>query len=88
MAFEYCHRLRLSVRVCVSVNHQFIQMITCHLLKLQSPKFDQKYKTPWLRSLLFLGFIDLDLQGRIELKSQNLPHCGLVSLFPRYVNTK
>ena len=69
--------------VCVSVNHQFVWTITCHPLKLQSPNLDQKCKTPWLRSLLFLGFIDLDLEGQIELKSQNLPHFGLVSLSGR-----
>ena len=74
--------------VCVSVNHQFVRTITCHPLKLQSPNLDQKCKTPWLRSLLFLGFIDLDLQGQIELKSQNLPHFGLVRLSGRQVNTK
>ena len=74
--------------VCVSVNHQFVRTITCHPLKLQSPNLDQKCKTPWLRSLLFLGFTDLDLQGQIELKSQNLPHFGLVSLSGRQVNTK
>ena len=74
--------------VCVSVNHQFVRTITCHPLKLQSPNLDQKCKTPWLRSLLFLGFIDLDLQGQIELKSKNLPHFGLVSLSGRQVNTK
>ena len=96
MAFGYCRCLRLSVCVCVcvcmcvcvSVNHQFVRTITCHPLKLQSPNLDQKCKTPWLRSLLFLGFIDLDLQGQIELKSQNLPHFGLVSLSGRQVNTK
>ena len=66
--------------VCVSVNHQFVRKITCHRLKLQSPKLDQKCKTPWLRSLLFLGFIDLELQVQIELKSLNLPHFGLVKL--------
>ena len=86
MAFGYCRCLRLSVCVCVcmcvcvSVNHQFVRTITCHPLKLQSPNLDQKCKRPWLRSLLFLGFIDLDLQGQIELKSQNLPHFGLESL--------
>ena len=74
--------------VCVSVNHQFVRTITCHPLKLQSPNLDQKCKTPWLRSLLFLGFIDLDLQGQIELKSQNLPHFGLASLSGRQFNTK
>ena len=70
----------VCVYVCVSFNHQFVRTITCHPLKLQSTKLDQKCKTPWLRSLLVLGFIDLDHQGQIELKSQNLPHFGLVSL--------
>ena len=77
MAFRYCHRLRLCV--CVSVNHKFVRAITCHPWKLQSPKLDKRCKTPKLRSLLFLGFTDLDLQGEIEHKSQNLPHFGLVS---------
>ena len=83
-----CLCVCVCVYVCVSVNHQFVRTITCHPLKLQSPNLDQKCKTPWLRCLLFLGFIDLDLQGQIELKSQNLPHFGLVSLSGRQVNTK
>ena len=66
----------LSVCVCVRQS-SVLRTITCHPLKLQSPKLDQKCKTPWLRSPLFLGFIDLDLQGQIELKSQNLPILGL-----------
>ena len=66
-----CVCLCVCVCVCVSVNHQFARTITCHPLKLQSPKLDQKCKTPWLRSLLFLGFTDIDLQGQIELKSKN-----------------
>ena len=73
----------LCMCVCVSVNHQFVRTITCHPLKLQSPNLDKKCKTSWLRSLLFWGFIDLDFQGQIELKSQNLPHFGLVSLSGR-----
>ena len=85
MAFGYCHRLSLSVCmcVCVSVNHQFVREITCHSIKLQSPKLDKKCKTPWLRSLLCRGFIDLDLQGQIEIKSQNLPHFRLATLSGR-----
>ena len=75
MAFGYCHRQRLCV--CVSVIHQFVRTITCHTLKVQSPKLDQKCKTPWLRSLLFWGFIDLDLQGQIELKIKIYPILGL-----------
>ena len=92
MAFGYCHRLRLSVCVCmcvcVSVNHQFVRTITCQPLKPQSPKLDQECETPWLRSFLFLGFIDPDLQGQIEPKSKDLLRFGLVSLSARQVNTK
>ena len=33
----------------------------------------ERCKRPWLRSLLFCGTIDHDLQGQIELR-QNLPH--------------
>ena len=71
LAFGYCHRLRLcvcvSVCVCVSlcVNHLFVRAITRDPFKLGSPNLDQRCKRPWLRSLLFLGVIDLDLQGQI-----------------------
>ena len=71
LAFGYCHRLRLcvcvSVCVCVSlcVNHLLVRAITRDPFKLGSPNLDQRCKRPWLRSLLFLGVIDLDLQGQI-----------------------
>ena len=32
--------------------------------------------TPWLRSLLFLGFTDIDLQGQIELKNKKFTPFG------------
>ena len=51
--------------VCVSVNHEFVRAITHHPFKLRSPNLDHRCKRPWLRSLLFWGVIDLDLQGRI-----------------------
>ena len=78
MAFGYCRCLRVCVRVCLSVNHQLVRAITHQLFKLESPNLDQRCKRPWLRSLLLLGTIDLELQGQIELKSQNLPHFELV----------
>ena len=68
----------VCVCVCLSVNHQFVRAITHQPFKLESPNLDQRCKRPWLRSLLFLGTIDLELQGQIELKSQNLPHFELV----------
>ena len=69
LAFGYCRRLRLSVCVCVCVrpcvNHKIVRDITHHPFQLGSPNLDHGYKSHWLRSLLFLGVIDLDLQGQI-----------------------
>ena len=68
----------LSVRVCVclSVNHLFVHAITQDSFKLGSPNLDQRCKKT-LRSLLFCGLIDLDLQGQIEPQSPNLSHLEL-----------
>ena len=68
----------VCVCVCLSVKHQPVRAITHQPFKLESPNLDQRCKRPWLRSLLFFGTIDLELQGQIELKSQNLPHFELV----------
>ena len=73
LAFGYCRCLRVCVCVCVyvcvcvcvSVNHELVQVIIHQPFKLGSPNLVQRSKTPWLRSLLFLGAIDLDLQGQI-----------------------
>ena len=66
----------VSVRLCV--NHELVRAITHHPFQLGSPNLDQRCKRPWWRSLLFCGTIDCDLQGQIELQSQNLPHFELV----------
>ena len=66
----------LCVRVCV--NHEPVRTITHRSFKLGSPNLDQRCKTPWLRSLLFLVMIVHDLQGHILLESQILPHFELV----------
>ena len=67
LAFGYCRCLRLSVCPSVRVcgNHLLVRAITQHLFKLGSPNLHHRCKRPWLRSLLFLGVIDLDLQGQI-----------------------
>ena len=67
-----------SVGLCVCINHELVRTITHRLFKLGSPNLDQRCKTPWFGFLLFLGMIDLDLQGQIELESQILPHFELV----------
>ena len=51
-----------SVRPSIT---KFVCVITHLPLKLGSPNLDHRCKRPWLRSLLFLGVIDLDLQGQI-----------------------
>ena len=63
--------------VCSSVT-KFVRAITHYRFKLGSPNLDQRCKRPWLRSLMFCGTIDRDLQGQIELRSQNLSHFELV----------
>ena len=55
----------VCVSVCVCVNHLLVRAITWDPFKLGSPNLDQRCKRPWLRSLLFWGAIDLDLQGQI-----------------------
>ena len=57
----------------MSVNHTLVHAITHQPFKLESPNLDQRCKRPRVRSLLFCGANDLDLQGRIELKIKNLP---------------
>ena len=83
----------VCVCVCLSVNHHLVRAVTHQPFKLESPNLDQRCKRPWLRSLLFFGMIDLELQSQIELKSQNLPHFELVraishhklkSVFPNF----
>ena len=68
----------VRVSVCVCVNHGLVRTITHHSFKLESPNLEQRCKRPWLRCLLFLGMIDLDLQGQIHFESQILPHFELV----------
>ena len=54
--------VRQSVRPSVT---KFVRAITHHPFKLGSPNLEHRCKRPWLRSLLFCGVIDLDLQGQI-----------------------
>ena len=55
----------LCVCPYVCVNPLLVRAITHHPFKLGSPNLDHRCKRPWLRSLLFWGVIDLDLQGQI-----------------------
>ena len=55
----------VCVCVCLCVNDLLVRAITRDPFKLRSPNLDQRCKRPWLRSLLFCGLNDLDLQGQI-----------------------
>ena len=57
--------LSLPASVRVGVNHELVRTITFDWFQLESPNLNQTCKTSWLRSLLFWGLIDLDLQGQI-----------------------
>ena len=69
--------VRLCVCPCVCVNPQLVHTITRDPFKLGSPNLGQRCKRPWLRSVLFFGVIDLDLQGQIQPRNKNLSHFEL-----------
>ena len=69
--------LSLPAYVRLSVT-KFVRAVTHDPFKLGSPNLDQRCKRPWLISPLFCGTIDCDLQGQIELQSQNLSHFQLI----------
>ena len=75
----------LCVCPYVCVNPQLVRAITRHPFKLGSPNLDHSCKRPWLRSVLFWGVIDFDLQGQIKLQSQNLPHFELVGMITHHL---
>ena len=72
-----CVCLCVCLSVCVSVNPELVHAINHHAFKLESPHLDKRCKTTWLRSLLFWGAIDFELQGQIKLEMPNLPHFEL-----------
>ena len=79
-----CVCLSVCPSVCVCGKHLLARAITHHPSKLGLPNLDNRCKRLWLRSLLFCGVIDLDLQGQIELQNQNLPHFELVHAITRH----
>ena len=67
----------VCLSACVSVNPEFVRAINHHAFKLEPLNLDKMCKTTWLRSLLFWGPIDHDLQGQIEFQKPNLSHFEL-----------
>ena len=71
LAFRYCCCLRPSVCpcLCVCINHLLVCKITWDPFKLGSPNLDQRWRIPWLRSLLFGGKLTLTFKVKFYLKS-------------------
>ena len=67
--------LRVRVRVCA--NLKIVQSITHRPIKLDSPKDGQKAQNTYIGKRSYWGAINLDLQGEIQLESQNLIMSGL-----------
>ena len=58
-------KVKFKLKVPNLPHFALVHTITHHLFKLGSPNLDQWCKTPWLRSLLFLWMVDVDLYGQI-----------------------
>ena len=87
-AREHFRGFRLCVRVwvcvCMCISHELIHKIIQRPFNLRSPHLDQRFKTPWLWSVLIRivwGLADLELHGQIQLKSKNLSNSELVMFF-------
>ena len=59
--------------VCVFGKHLLVRAITHHPFKLGSPNLDHRCKRPWLRSLLFWGWLNLTFKVKLNSKSKFTP---------------
>ena len=67
--------MSLSVSVCVHLSTFLIHVITHHMFQLESSNLTHKMENKWLRSLVFLELIDLDIPGQIQLNFNVLFIC-------------
>ena len=66
---------------------KFVRTIIHHPFKLGSPNLDHRCNRPWLRSLLFLGLIELDMSNLtyfqnpvyLMMKTESVPHPEMAS---------
>ena len=70
-----CLCVRPPVRVCG--NHLLVRAITHHPFKLGSPNLDHRCKRPWLRSLLFWGWLTLTFKVKFNSKVKRYPILSL-----------
>ena len=91
LAFGYCRCIRLSVCPCVRVciNPKLVRAITQVPLKPSSPNLGQRWKTPWLRFLLWGDQIDIKISlvpgfGTSWFGRLQGPDCFMVSTLCTY----
>ena len=74
--------------VCVCGNHVLVRSITHHPFKLGPQNLDQRCKIPWLRSLLFWWWIELDMSNLTYFQNPVCLHRFCVSeIFVRPIKT-
>ena len=77
LAFGYSRCLCLCVRVCLSVClcvcQSLVHAVTRDPFKRGSLNLNKRCKRSWLRSILFLGAIDLDHRSNLTWKSKFTP---------------
>ena len=71
MAIGYCRCLRLPVRPCV--NHLLVRAITRDPFKPGSPNLNHRCKRPWLRSLLFWGWLTFTFKVKFTFEIKFTP---------------
>ena len=71
--------LPASVCLCVPpcVNHELVRAITHDPFQLGSPNLDHRCKRPWLRSLLFWGWLTLTSKVKFNFKVKIYPILSL-----------
>ena len=82
LAFGYYRCLRLSVRPSVRQSvrpsiTKFVRAITHYPFKLGSPNLKHRGNRPWLRSLLFWGWLTLTFKVKFNFKVKIYPSLSL-----------
>ena len=59
--------------LCSCINPLLVRVSTCDPFRPGSPNLDQRSKTTWLRSLLFVGWLTLTFKVKVNLKVKIYP---------------
>ena len=79
-----CLSICVCVFACVSDNHQLLPTVFCHLFSAKIAKLGSELQNTLVWIHVVWGWIDLDFQIRIELKSKIFPNCELIRTITLY----